>query len=45
MLDAFHYNIAKNALNNDVVFVASCINEALEHEIECLDSFEQEESR
>jgi hypothetical protein len=33
MLDAFHWNWSKSVLNDDIIFVASCINEALQHEI------------
>ena len=43
MLDAFHWNWSKTALNDDAIFVASCINEALQHEIEWPDSYEREE--
>jgi hypothetical protein len=33
MLDAFHWNWSKSVLNDDIIFVASCINETLQHEI------------
>ena len=40
MLDAFHWNCFKIALNDDVIFVVFCINEALQHEIEWPNSYE-----
>lgn len=45
ILDEFHWNWAKSVLNDDVIFVASCMNEALVRETEWSDSYEQEEFR
>lgn len=43
MLDAFYWNWAKNALNDDVIFVASCVNETLTHKIVWPNNYEKEE--
>ena len=45
ILDEFHWNWAKSVLNNDAIFVASCMNEALVRDTEWSDSYEQEEFR
>ena len=42
MLDASHWNWSKSVLNDDVMFVASYINEVFQHEIECPNSYERE---
>ena len=39
MLDTFYWSWAKNGHNDDAIFVASCVNEALTHEIEWPDNY------
>lgn len=43
MYESFVWNWVKSVLNDDAIFVASCINKAVIHEIEWLNFIEKEE--